>query len=57
MARSRGFERDLRGKLNAEGRVILESGLNGKMRADVETVGKPSKWLTYRAWYALRRLG
>jgi hypothetical protein len=44
----------LRGKMDSEGRWILESSLNGKMRADVETVGSPSKWLTYRAWYALR---
>ncbi len=44
----------LRKKMDPEGRVIMEGGLNGKMRADVETVGKPSKWLTYRAWHVLR---
>jgi hypothetical protein len=47
----------LRGTLNADGRVILEGGLNGKMRADIETVGKPSKWLTYRAWHVLSHFG
>ncbi len=44
----------LRGKMNADGRWILDNSLNGKMRADVETVGSPSKWLTYRAWYVLQ---
>ncbi len=47
----------LRGKMDGDGRLALENSLNGKMRADVEAVGKPSKWLTYRAWYALRHFG
>jgi hypothetical protein len=44
----------LRGKMSGDGRLILENSLNGKMRADVEAVGKPSKWLTYRAWRILK---
>jgi hypothetical protein len=44
----------LRGKMTKDGRWLLENTLNGKMRVDVETKGKPSKWLTYRAWYVLR---
>jgi hypothetical protein len=44
----------LRSKMGGDGRLIMENSLNGKMRADVESVGKPSKWLTYRAWYTLR---
>jgi len=47
----------LRQKMTPEGRWRLENSLNGKMRVDVEEVGKPSKWLTYRAWYALKHFG
>ena len=47
----------LRSKMSAGGRVVMEGGLNGKMRADVETAGRPSKWLTCRAWYVLRHFG
>ena len=43
----------LREKMTPDGRWRLENSLNGKMRVDIEQVGKPSKWLTYRAWYAL----
>lgn len=43
----------LREKMTPDGRWRLANSLNGKMRADVESVGKPSKWLTYRAWCAL----
>jgi len=43
----------LRQKMTPDGRWRLENSLNGKMRVDVEQMGKPSKWLTYRAWYAL----
>ena len=44
----------LRRKMSGDGRWILENSLNGKMRADVETEGSPSKWLTYRAWFVRR---
>ena len=40
-------------KTTPEGRWIMENSLNGKMWVDVETLGRPSKWLTY---YALRVL-
>jgi hypothetical protein len=39
--------------MTPDGRWILENSLNGKMWADVEAGGKPSKWLT---WFALRVL-
>ncbi|RPI26584.1 MAG: hypothetical protein EHM61_11340 [Acidobacteria bacterium] len=44
----------VREKMTNDGRWILENTLNGKMRADVEKRGKPSKWLTYRARYVLQ---
>lgn len=44
----------LRRKMRPDGRWLLENSLNGKMRADVEKVSKPSKWLTYQAWYVMR---
>ena len=40
-------------KMTLEGKWVMENSLNGKMWVDVETLGKPSKWLTY---YALRVL-
>jgi hypothetical protein len=40
-------------KRSPEGKWVMENSLNGWMWADVETLGKPSKWLTY---YALRVL-
>jgi hypothetical protein len=40
-------------KMTQEGKWVMENSLNGKMWVDVETLGKPSKWLTY---YALRVL-
>ncbi len=36
----------IRQKMTREGTWILENSLNGKMLADVEEKGKPSKWLT-----------
>ncbi len=36
-----------------DGRWILENSLNGKMLADVEEKGKPSKWVTFFALYVL----
>ena len=40
-------------KMTAEGKWIMENSLNGKMWVDVETKGKPSKWLTYFALYVI----
>jgi hypothetical protein len=39
---------------NSQGVWVMESSLNGKMLADVETKGQPSKWLTYFARFALQ---
>jgi hypothetical protein len=36
-------------KQDAQGRWKLENSLNGKMWADIEKRGKPSKWITLRA--------
>jgi len=35
------------------GRWAMRNTLNGKMWADVETKGRPSKWLTLRALQVL----
>jgi hypothetical protein len=43
------------GKQDARGRWKLEGGLNGKLWADVEQKGKPSKWVTLRALVVLKR--
>jgi hypothetical protein len=54
---SAALERPLKvieSKMTSEGKWAMENSLNGKMWVDVETLGKPSKWLTY---YALRVLG
>ncbi len=37
----------VRSKMTPAGTWILENSLNGKMLADVEEKGRPSKWLTY----------
>lgn len=53
---SAALERPLKvveSKMTPEGKWVMENSLNGKMWVDVETLGKPSKWLTY---YALRVL-
>lgn len=47
----------VRRKMSADGTWIMEHSFNGKMRADVETKGKPSMWLTYFATYVLRHYG
>ena len=47
----------IRDKQTRDGRWILENTLNGKMLADVEKKGGPSKWLTYFARYVLRHFG
>lgn len=36
-------------KQDSGGRWRLEASFNGRFQADVETKGKPSKWITYRA--------
>jgi hypothetical protein len=41
-------------KQDARGRWKLENTLNGKMWADIEKKGQPSKWVTLRALRALR---
>ena len=38
-----------------DGTWLMEKSLNGQMWADVETKGKPSKWLTYFALLVLQR--
>lgn len=40
-------------KMTPDGKWIMQNSLNGKMLADVEKKGKPSKWLTYFAYYVL----
>jgi hypothetical protein len=44
-------------KMTPEGKWVMESSLNGKMWADVEAKGKPSKWLTYFALRVLTHFG
>ncbi len=43
----------IRQKMSRDGTWILENSLNGKMLADVEVAGKPSKWLTYFGCFVL----
>jgi hypothetical protein len=40
-----------------DGRWKLDDSLNGKMLADVETKGRPSKWITLRALAVLSHFG
>lgn len=44
----------VRQKMTKEGTWILENSLNGKMLADVEEKGKPSKWLTCFGYQVLQ---
>jgi hypothetical protein len=44
-------------KRDERGRWAMETSLNGKMWADVEEKGKPSKWVTLRAMRVLLRGG
>jgi hypothetical protein len=46
----------LLGKQDAQGRWTLEHGLNGKMWADIEQQGQPSKWVTLRALRVVKAL-
>ena len=41
----------IRDKMTPDGKWVMENSLNGKMWADVEEKGKPSKWITYFALY------
>jgi hypothetical protein len=41
-------------KRDANGKWLLKHSLNGKMWVDIETKGKPSKWITLRALRVLR---
>ncbi len=43
----------IRQKMRPDGTWILENSLNGKMLADVEAMGKSSKWLTYFGCYTV----
>jgi hypothetical protein len=47
----------IRDKRTAEGVWLLEKSLNGRMWADVEVKGKPSKWLTFFALFVLDHIG
>ncbi|MBI3362713.1 MAG: nitrogen fixation protein NifH [Chloroflexi bacterium] len=44
-------------KRDADGRWALKHSLNGKMWADIEVKGKPSKWVTLRAMRVLKATG
>jgi len=43
-------------KQDAQGRWKLENSLHGKMWADIEKKGKPSKWVTLRALRVLKHI-
>jgi hypothetical protein len=43
-------------KRRPDGKWILESAPTGRMQANLETVGKPSKWITLNALKVLKRL-
>ena len=45
----------VRSKRNPEGKWILESSFNGRFQVRIENLGKPSKWITLKALYALER--
>ncbi len=47
----------IRDKRTADGRWIMERSMNGKMLVDVEEMGTPSKWLTYRALSVFKHFG
>jgi hypothetical protein len=44
-------------KREKDGRWLLKHSLNGKMWVDVEALGKPSKWVTFRAMNVLKAAG
>jgi len=43
-------------KRRPEGRWLLENAPTGRMQANIETVGKPSKWITLNALRVLKHL-
>ena len=47
----------VRRKQDVQGHWKMEYTYNGKMWADVETLGQPSKWVTLRALRVLKRAG
>ncbi len=47
----------IRSKRDTDGRWAMKHSLNGKMWADVEVKGKPSKWVTLRALRVLKAIG
>lgn len=47
----------VRSARGTDGRWLLRTTLNGKMLADIETKGEPSRWLTCRALSVLRHFG
>ena len=49
--------RVIREKRTADGRWVMERSINGKTLVDVEELGAPSKWLTYRALFVLTHFG
>ncbi|NCC75106.1 MAG: nitrogen fixation protein NifH [Clostridia bacterium] len=44
----------LASKQQPDGRWLLENTFNGKMQVRIEQKGKPSKWITLKAWEVLR---
>ncbi|MFC1953914.1 nitrogen fixation protein NifH, partial [Chloroflexota bacterium] len=44
----------IKGKKDSQGRWGMEYSLNGKMWADIEKKGQPSKWITLRALRVLK---
>jgi hypothetical protein len=44
-------------KQDGQGRWKLEHSLNGRMWVDIESRGRPSKWITLRALRVLKRAG
>lgn len=47
----------IQSKRNAAGQWVLQHSLNGKMWADIEQKGQPSKWVTLRALRVLKMAG
>ena len=47
----------LSGKQQKDGKWILENSPNGRMQTNIESKGKPSKWITLKALGILKRLG
>ncbi len=43
-------------KSRPDGRWLLDASPTGRMQANIEPVGRPSKWITLYAWKVLKRL-